>query len=108
MPKNNRLKRYLVFAWEEYEAGGGFNDYIDSYNIVEEAYIKLLEISEDLSEGNVIDSHTGEEVLRIYWYEKGGKIIKKVLSPEAERLIRETKEFANIQPINLFGTSDKE
>ena len=106
MPKNNRLKRYLVFAWEEYEASGGFNDNIDSCGTLMEAYERLSEVAQIHSEGHVIDKYTGKEVLRIHWYEEGGRIIKKAISPEANaKLIEQAKKLASVQPIDLFGSS---
>ncbi len=30
------FRRYLLFAWYEYEASGGWNDFVDSYDTLQE------------------------------------------------------------------------
>lgn len=40
------MKRYLVFHWENYEAGGGMEDFINDFDDLQEAIASLGEISE--------------------------------------------------------------
>ena len=55
------MKRFLVFKWTEYAAWGGFNDLEGEFDTVEEARACLSESGE--SDGHVVDTHTGEEIL---------------------------------------------
>lgn len=52
------LKRFLVFSYESYYPGGGWSDFLGSYDTAEAAYI-AHEYADD-----VIDTTTGQHVRR--------------------------------------------
>lgn len=55
-----KLGKYLIFAWEEYEAAGGFNDFVDSCNRKKKAIEILSEESKiGYRFGHVINKDSG-------------------------------------------------
>jgi hypothetical protein len=59
------LNRYLVFTWGQYYPSGGWNDFRESFDTLEEAEEYMRRTCDDpFYNGQVIDSTTGEEVAR--------------------------------------------
>jgi len=61
-----KYKKYIMFAWAEYEARGGIYDIKDSFDSFEEAKKKVLELKDGSQlysfEGHIINSDTWEIV----------------------------------------------
>ena len=53
------MSRYLLFAGDNYYPGGGWEDYVDSYNSVAEAIAALGADSRKRDWFHVVDSQTG-------------------------------------------------
>lgn len=57
------MKKYLVFQWFEWEAGGGWNDLIGQADTIEEARALRGEPRKyNHQVGHIIDTQTGEIV----------------------------------------------
>lgn len=54
------MKRFLVFAGDNYYPAGGWGDYVDSYESAEEAHMAAAKQGYDWS--HVVDLELGEEV----------------------------------------------
>ena len=56
------ISRFVVFAFDVMDAGGGWSDYVSSHATLEEAVIaaRAQNASRDVAE--IIDLHTGEDV----------------------------------------------
>ena len=63
------MKRYLLFAWENYEAKGGAEDFIKDYVSLASAEMIVNTLIDNRSKlkngyraqcGNILDTHTGE------------------------------------------------
>ncbi len=53
------MKRFLLFAWYQFYPEGGMNDFVNSYDTVEEAKADVSKY-EKLDYAEIIDSTTGE------------------------------------------------
>lgn len=60
-----KLKRYLLFAGQAWQAGGGWNDYQGSF----ETYQEACDAIGDCDWFHIVDIYTGEET-----HEEGPKI----------------------------------
>ena len=56
------IKRYWLFAWECYEQGGGFNDFIDTFDSVAEAVAKGNDLVNNKPVNTVIDVDSFEVI----------------------------------------------
>lgn len=57
----SKLKRYLVFACDQYNPAGGWNDFSESFDTVAEAKEEFMKLSHyDFIW--IIDSETGEDL----------------------------------------------
>lgn len=54
------MKRYLLFAGDNYYPSGGWGDFVDGFDSVEQAALKLAERSYDWFQ--IVDATTGEIV----------------------------------------------
>ncbi len=61
------MKKFLLFGWYDYEASGGFNDLVNSYDKVDEAIAEALQCkdtgSDKYESAHVVDAAT----LQIVW-----------------------------------------
>jgi hypothetical protein len=56
------LKRYLVFAGDSYYPGGGWEDFVDSFDSLDEAHASAATAQEKSDWSHVVDTHTGQVV----------------------------------------------
>lgn len=56
------VKRFIVFAHDQYYPSGGWADSRDSFDTLEEALDYILKIDKDFDYTEVIDTQTGEVV----------------------------------------------
>lgn len=57
------MRRYIVFIWDMYYPGGGWNDVADSFHSADLATAYLHgRVQGQLKGGHVVDAHTGEVV----------------------------------------------
>lgn len=68
-------KRYWLFGYPEYEAGGGINDFIASYDTIEEAQIsgEALQGDRTLDYMHIFDSKSLKEASHFTYYSNGWK-----------------------------------
>lgn len=57
---SKKLKRYLMFAGSEYYPAGGWGDFVDSYDTIDEAKAAMSPRHHDWY--GLTDSETGEEL----------------------------------------------
>jgi len=53
-----KIKRYIVFGYNHYYPGGGWTDYLESFDLKEDAEEFIKNQSNDMYD--LIDSETGE------------------------------------------------
>lgn len=54
------MKRFLVFAWEQYYPCGGFNDLVGNYDTYEECEVRVDQLTYENYE--IVDLQTGERI----------------------------------------------
>jgi hypothetical protein len=57
------MKRYLLFSGDFYYTSGGWNDFVDSFDSVEEAFNSPKAKNTNTSWFQIVDSTTGIEIL---------------------------------------------
>ncbi len=57
-----KVKRFVVFAYETYYPGGGWNDYQSSFDTAVEAYLWAARNRAD----QIIDLETGRDIINDY------------------------------------------
>ncbi|GJL93068.1 hypothetical protein [Hyphococcus sp.] len=55
------MKRYALFAYDAFYPAGGWGDFVNAFDTAEEAFKAATKTKREYSE--VIDLHTGEEIL---------------------------------------------
>lgn len=62
------MKRYLLFAYPEYYPSGGFKDFRNSFNTIEEANAEYrkLRITRDVNEAHIVDCETWQIIKEFY------------------------------------------
>lgn len=55
------MKRYLLFAWDQYYPMGGFNDFVNDFETEEEALERWNMLSESRDYGMIVDINTGKQ-----------------------------------------------
>lgn len=58
------MKRYLLFCFDSYYPGGGWNDFVDSFDSVYEANKRGA--SDTQENFQIVDSTTGKTILEAY------------------------------------------
>ena len=85
------VKKYLVFMFDDYYPGGGWNDFVNSFDSIEEGKKVIWDEKQDNSQ--IVDSHTGEIIFQAhyertprYLYPKGGFYVDNPEDPNGMRI----------------------
>ena len=56
------MKKYMLFMYSYYDAGGGFNDFIDSFDSIDDAERGIVKFDNTVDKYHIVDRDTGNIV----------------------------------------------
>lgn len=59
------LKRYLLFAFNDYYPAGGWDDFVESFDTIDEAKSMFMTTNKDL--GHIFDGDIGRVIVETDW-----------------------------------------